>query len=361
MVVPDVRLPTLKDVALKAGVHPGTASRALNPETASRVNAATAKRVLRAAKALGYQPNPIARSLRTNKTHTIGMLIPDLTNPLFPPMVRGVDQVLSTRGYTLLLADTDNNGAREEQLYSALRSRQVDGLVFGTALRQHPLLQRVIQAQVPVVLINRVSDDHAALAVVGDEANGVRQAVDHLLQLGHRQIAYIAGPQNTSTGAGRKQAFLSALRANDVDPDPRLVRECAAWTEQDGAQQLAALLDSGATATAVVAGNDMVALGCYDVLRARGIACPDEVSVVGFNDMPFVDKFAPPLTTVRLPNHEIGAEAARLLLDRIIGGPTVPRLVTLPVQLVVRGSTAPPRDARQLHRKRSPRTAAQGD
>ena len=346
----DAKPPTLKDVATRAGVHPGTASRALNPETASRVNAATAKRVLRAAKALGYQPNPIARSLRTNKTHTIGMLIPDLTNPLFPPMVRGVDQVLSARGYTLLLADTDNSGEREEQLYTALRNRQVDGLVFGTALRQHPLLQRVIREQVPVVLINRVSDEQSTLAVVGDEISGVRQAVDHLVTLGHRDIAYIAGPQNTSTGAGRRLAFTQAMSEHGLPSNPALMRECASWTEEEGARQLASLLDGGDRVTAVVAGNDMIALGCYDVLHARGIDCPGEISVVGFNDMPFVDKFAPPLTTVRLPNHEIGAEAARLLLDRINGGVHGPRIVTLPVELVIRGSTAPP--SRRANSKR---------
>lgn len=337
-------VPTLKDVADRAGVHPGTASRALNPETASRVNAATAKRVLRAAKALGYQPNPIARSLRTNKTHTIGMLIPDLTNPLFPPMVRGVDQVLSARGYTLLLADTDNSVEREEQLYAALRARQVDGLIFGTARRHHPLLQRALKAQVPVVLVNRVSDDHDAVAVVGDEASGLRQAVRHLVELGHRRIAYLAGPQNTSTGAGRRSAFLLAMHEHGITPDPELMRECAAWSDEEGAKQTAALLDAHADeVTAVVAGNDMIALGCYDVLRNRDIACPAQLSVVGFNDMPFVDKFHPPLTTVRMPNHEIGAEAARLLLERIGGAVGAARTVTLPVHLVTRESTSAPR------------------
>ncbi|MEV7007522.1 LacI family DNA-binding transcriptional regulator [Streptosporangium sp. NPDC051022] len=335
--------PTLRDVAQKAGVHPGTASRALNPETASKVNAATAKRVMRAAKALGYRPNPIARSLRTSRSHTIGMLIPDFTNSMFPPMVRGVDRVLSERDYTLLLADTDNNAEREERLYGALRDRQVDGLVIGTALRHHPLLTRIIADEIPFVLVNRLTDDHPTLAVVGDEVSGIRQTVAHLVGLGHRRIAYLSGPLTTTTGAGRLSAYKHALAAHDIGVAPELITECAAWTEVEGAKGLRRLLDGNEAGafTAVMAGNDMIALGCYGVFRERGIVCPDDLSLVGFNDMPFIDHFAPPLTTVRIPNGDIGVEAANLLLDAIGSGSVTPKVVTLPVRFIVRGSTGP--------------------
>lgn len=335
--------PTLRDVARTAGVHPGTASRALNPETASKVNAVTAKRVLKAAKALGYRPNPIARSLRTSRTHTIGMLIPDLTNPMFPPLVRGVDRVLSERGYILLLADTDNSSQREERLYAALRDRQIDGLVIGTALRHHPLLAQVVADGLPLVLVNRLSDDHTGPAVIGDEASGIERSVSHLVALGHRRIAYLAGPQTTSTGSGRLAAYQHALAAVGGEPVPGLVRECGAWTQTEGAKGLRHLLDSGPDFTAVMAGNDMLALGCYDVFRERGISCPDELSIVGFNDMPFIDNFAPPLTTVHIPNRDIGAEAAALLLESIGASRPTPKVVTLPVTFIPRGSTGPAR------------------
>ncbi|MFI6284904.1 LacI family DNA-binding transcriptional regulator [Streptomyces sp. NPDC051018] len=336
--------PTLRDVAREAGVHPGTASRALNPETASKVNPVTAKRVRKAAKALGYRPNPIARSLRTSRTHTIGMLIPDLTNPMFPPLVRGVDQVLSERGYTLLLADTDNSPQREERLYTALRDRQVDGLVIGTALLQHPLLRRIVADGLPLVLVNRRSDEHVTPAVVGDEASGIQQSVTHLTSLGHRRIAYLAGPRTTSTGLGRLAAYHQALATGGLEQAAGLAVECGAWTEEAGAVGMRRLLDGGAEFTAVMAGNDMLALGCYDVLSERGLSCPDDLSLVGFNDMPFIDKFTPPLTTVHIPNADIGAEAATMLLDAVEAGRVTPtKVVTLPVEFVVRGSTGPVR------------------
>jgi LacI family transcriptional regulator len=340
---PAPKPPTLRDVAERAGVHPGTASRALNPQTRPMVNAVTVKRVLRAATALGYEPNPIARSLRTNRSHMIGMFIPDLSNPLFSSMVRGAERVLSEQGYALLLADTDNSTERESTLYGALRGRQVDGLVIATAQRDSPLLDRVIADRAPFVLVNRVSLTHPTLAVTGDEASGVRQAVAHLAAQGHRRIACLAGPQWTSTGAVRLAAFRQAVLEHGLEPRPDAVVECRAWSEDAGAEAMAGLVARGLDVTAVVAGNDLIALGCYDVLGANGIDCPGDVSIVGFNDMPFVDKFAPPLTTVRLPNRELGEEGAALLLDRIAGQTPAAKTITLPVTLVVRGSTAPPR------------------
>jgi LacI family transcriptional regulator len=335
--------PTLRDVAEQAGVHPGTASRALNPQTRSMVNADTVKRVLRAAAAIGYAPNPIARSLRTNKTHTVGMFIPDVSNPLFSSMVRGVERVLSERGYALLLADTDNSVERESALYTAFRGRQVDGLVIATAQRDSPLIDRVLADQVPFVLVNRVSPEHPALAVTGDEASGVRRAVAHLAGLGHTRIAYLAGPQVTSTGMVRLAAFRQSMHEHGLTTAPEEIVECAAWSEEAGVDAMRRLCAAGLGATAVVAGNDMIAIGCYDVLQENGIVCPDDVSVVGFNDMPFVDKFSPPLTTVRLPNRELGEEGAALLLDRMAGQAPIAKTIMLPVTLVVRGSTASPR------------------
>ncbi len=336
--------PTLKDVARQAGVHPGTASRALNPETRSRVNAATVRRVQAAARALGYVGNPIARSLRTARTHTVGMLIPDLTNPLFPPIVRGVEDVLAAHDYTVLLANTDSSPRRESQLFDALRSRRVDGFIVGTALTQHPLTARAVSEGVPVVLVNRLTDEVTAPAVIGDDAAGVAQLVGHLAGLGHVRVAYIAGPQTTSSGVVRLRAFRQAVAEHGLAAaDPELVAMASAWTETEGARALAELLDRPTSFTAVAAGNDMLALGCYETLRTRGLRCPERVSVAGFNDMPFIDKLSPPLTSVAVPKYDVGAEAARLLLDQIAGHRGPARVVTLPTRLVPRGSTAAPR------------------
>src|SRR3954468_13036736 len=145
-----MQTPTLRDVAEAAGVHAGTASRALNPETRSMVNSDTARRVLRAAETLGYQPNPIARSLKTSKSRTIGLVLPDLTNPLFPPIVRGIEDVLGPAGYSALIVNTDNDPAREQALVESLRSRQVEGMIIATARLDHPLLQQLHEQGVTV-------------------------------------------------------------------------------------------------------------------------------------------------------------------------------------------------------------------
>ena len=335
--------PTLRDVADAAGVHPATASRALNPSTRGLVNAETARRVMRIAESLGYRANPIARGLKTAKSGTVGLIIPDLTNPLFPPIVRGIEDVLEPAGYSGLIANTDNDPDRERALISSLRSRQVEGLVIATAMLDHPLVEEMRQQGVLMVMVNRRPEGVDVSSVSPDDATGIDLAVRHLAELGHTRIAHLAGPLTTSTGIARARAFRSAVRDLRLDDDESLTVECSYWSEEAGAEALQAMLDAGTEFTAIVAGNDLIALGCYDVFAERGIDCPGEVSVVGFNDMPFLDKLRPPLTTVAIPHHQIGVEAARLLLEAIAEPDRPARSVLLPLTLVVRGSTAPPR------------------
>jgi len=336
-----VQTPTLRDVAEAAGVHPATASRALNPSTRGLVNADTARRVIRVAESLGYRPNPIARGLKTAKSGTVGLVIPDLTNPLFPPIVRGIEDVLEPAGYSGLIVNTDNDPRREQALVESLRSRQVEGLIVATALLDHPLLERLRREGVRMVLVNRRAEGVDLPSITPDDAAGVDLAVQHLAGLGHRRIVHLAGPATTSTGVVRARAFRAAVRELGLDEDPGLIATCDYWSEDAGAAALRAILDAGMDFTAVVAGNDLIALGCYDVFAERGITCPDEVSVVGFNDMPFLDKLRPPLTTIAVPHQQIGAEAARMLLDSIEDGARPARSVLLPLSLVVRDSTAP--------------------
>lgn len=335
--------PTLRDVADAAGVHPATASRALNPATRGLVNADTARRVIKVAESLGYRPNPIARGLKTAKSGTIGLVIPDLTNPLFPPIVRGIEDVLEPAGYSGLIVNTDNDLNRERAQIESLRSRQVEGFIIATALVDHPLLEQLHREGVLMVMVNRRPDGVDVPSITPDDASGIELAVRHLASLGHQRIAHLAGPANTSTGVVRARAFRSAIRDLGLVEDPALTATCPRWSEESGAAGLRSLLDAGASFTAVVAGNDLIALGCYDVFAERSIDCPGEVSVVGFNDMPFLDKLRPPLTTVAIPHQQIGAEAARMMLDAIADPSRPARSVLLPLSLVVRGSTAPPR------------------
>ncbi|MCT9077409.1 LacI family DNA-binding transcriptional regulator, partial [Streptomyces fulvoviolaceus] len=208
---------TLADVARRARVHPGTASKALNPATRHRVAPDTVRRIVRAAQALGYEPNSLARGLRTRRSRTVGVLIPDLANPLFPPIVRGIEQVLGAADHLALLADTDNDSDREERLVAMLLGRRSDGFIVATARREHPLLDRLADAGTPLVLLNRVSDHPRHSSVTGDDAEGVLDAVRHLAALGHRRIAHLAGPQDLSTGHLRHRAFLDAVDRLGLD------------------------------------------------------------------------------------------------------------------------------------------------
>jgi LacI family transcriptional regulator len=332
--------PTLRDVANAAGVHPATASRALNEATRGLVRPATVAKVRAVAAELGYQVNPIARSLKTARSETVGVLVPDLTNPLFPPIVRGIEDELGGSGYTVLTANTDNDPDRTASSFGVLQARQVDGFIVATALRDDPLLEDAVARGVPLVLVNRQTEHLDVSAVAGDDAGGVARTVDHLVELGHREIAHIAGPRSVSTGVQREQAFRAAMRRHGLS-DSRVI-EAEAYSEPAGRTALLQLLTTDRP-TAVVAGNDLLAIGCYDALEESGLSCPDDMSVAGFNDMPFISHLRPPLTSVRVPQYELGVEAARLLLDRLTGRTLTPRVVLLPVTLVVRGSTAPPR------------------
>jgi LacI family transcriptional regulator len=333
---------TIRDVAREAGVHPGTVSRALNLETRALVNPDTAQRVLEAAEKLGYQPNRIARGLKTNRSHTIGVLIPDITNPLFPPILRGIEDRLADDGYTALIVNTDNDPVRERSHLEAMRARQVDGFISATARLDRELLDEVGAVATPLVLVNRSLEDGSVPAVTVNDRQGIRLAVDHVAALGHTRIGHVAGPQNLSTGHRRYQGFLEAMRANGLDAAPDSVALAGAFTEEQGAAACAALLDADSQISAIVCANDLLALGCYDLLRERAVRCPDDVSIVGFNDMPFVGRLLPPLTSVRIPQREIGTVAADLLLELLADRASPAREMLLEPTLVVRGSTAPP-------------------
>ncbi len=334
---------TLKDVAALAGVHPATASRALNPETRLLVSEETAARILAAATSLGYRPNPVARSLRTRRSHTVGVLIPDLNNPLFPPIVRGIEDRLAADGYVALIGNTDSDDERERLVFELMRARHVDGFVFATAHLRSPLLAEAAAAELPVVLVNRYAEGYGFPSVSVDNERGIAMAVAHLVSLGHRRIAHIAGPQDVSTGLSRYRGFVAAMSAHDLPVDPALVGWARAFSVEEGDRCCRELLAAGTGCTAVAAANDMLGVGCYSALEAVGLRCPEDISVVGFNNMPFIDRLRPPMTTISFPHYLLGTEAGTLILERIAanGGPR--KILYLAPELVIRGSTAQPR------------------
>ena len=226
---------TLKDVAALAGVHPGTASRAINAATRDLVNDETAQRVLAAADELGYQPNPIARGLKTSRSYTVGVLIPDLTNPLFPRIVRGIQDKLEEAAYTPLIANTDNDPDRERADYrgdAGASGRRADHRDRASRRRSRDRRRRA--GELPVVLVNRRHEQGTRPSVVADDRLGVRLAIEHLVALGHRRIAHLAGPQDLSTGYLRLQGFREALADAGIEYDDELVLAADAFVEEEG-------------------------------------------------------------------------------------------------------------------------------
>lgn len=331
----------IADVARLAGVHPGTVSRALNPKTESKVNSETRARVKRAAKQLGYSPNSLARSLRTSSSMTVGIIIPDLTNPIFPPIVRGIDSCLASHGYSAFVVNTDGDDHNERTLFESLLQRRVDGLIFGTGHSGPSVAEEAFARGIHAVMVNRDAGGVPYPTAVGMDADGIRDAVEHLYALGHRRIAHFTGPAGFSTSRVRSSAFIAACEARDIE---RVVVPATQYSIDAGRAAAAELLAQEAPRpTALVAGNDLLALGAYHAVRDAGLRCPDDLSIVGFNDMPFAEDFMPPLTTVRVPLFQLGVEAAQLLVDQLETGNIRNIQVALPVELVVRGSTAPPR------------------
>lgn len=335
---------TIKEVAKAAGVHASTVSRALNASTRRLISPEIVRKVEAIAKELGYARNEIASSLRTKRSMTAGVLVPDFTNPLFPPMLRGIEDALGG-DYTAIVINTDNDADREAVGARRLLARGVDGLILATARRKDPLLRELTAAAVPLVVVNRTPDDGDVSAVTADDAQGIRLMVEHLVDLGHRRIAHIAGPQDLSTGVVRQRAFKEAMRAAKLELDERLIGTAKTYSIDEGRRLADQLLRGSSCPTALLTANDLLALGAYEAATAHGLAVPAQISITGFNDMPFVDRLTPSLTTVRIQHYEIGAQAAQLLLKQIDRPDTPNAVVHLGVTLVVRHSTAAPRHA----------------
>jgi LacI family transcriptional regulator len=336
---------TLKDVAREAGVHTSTASRALNPATRSVVNPETVEKVLAVARRLGYRPHPLARGLRTNQTMTIGMVIPDIENPIFGPLVAGAESVFGAGGYSVLITNVDRGG-NVKPLVATLLERRVDGLVLATALREDEVVSELRTQGIPTVLVNRTTDEYLVPSIVVDDQAGVGLAVRHLVGLGHRRIGHVAGPRHLSTGWGRYQGFFGWMQSLGLDVSPEQVEEAEWFQVEPGYRAAQRLLERMPDLTAIVAGNDLIGLGCYRAIRERGKEVGRDVSVTGYNDIALLDLMQPPMTSVRVPFRRMGEEAAKLLLGLLSGERSDAETISVRLQpiLSVRSSTAPPPD-----------------
>jgi LacI family transcriptional regulator len=331
---------SIREVADRAKVHLSTASRALDEVQSKRISTEVVERVRKVARELEYQPNAIAAGLRTNKSKTIGMLVPDIANPIFPLVFRGVEDCSSRNGYTALLANSDFDLKNEKRILNTFLARQIDGLILATARLKDTVIETARQRGIPVVSVMRTTEQENVPEVVGDTFAGVKLLVDHLHALGHRNIAAIAGPQFTSAGPAQVKAFREAVKIVGIQLRPHAIVVADDFSIEAGQRSARVLLSNSVRPTAIVACNDLFALGCLDVFSEFGLKCPSDISLTGYNDTPFLDRNNPPLTTIRVPFYHIGYEAVNQLLLRM-ANPDGPASVTsFPVELVVRRSTA---------------------
>ncbi len=338
---------TITDVATEAGVHPSTVSRVLNDHaTASAKWGAfapeTRQRVLAAADRLGYRPSAIARSLRLQRTLTLGMLVPDIRNPFFSSIIKGAEDAALERGYNIILCNSNDEPQREATYLRVLRERQVDGLLIASSQMADDTIAGLREEAFPFVLLNRATRSTEDLAVVVDNHAAAVEVVGHLAALGHRRVGHIAGPQNTTTGVDRREGYRAGVLAYGLDDEPQLVIEADAFSEEAGQQALRIMLAGPARPTAVFAANDLIAIGMLQRLREIGAHVPGDLSIVGFNDIPLAGLLEPALTTVRVPQLAMGVAGAHLLIDRLEGRPIAEVRLTMPTELVLRASTAAP-------------------
>ncbi|MFI6246056.1 LacI family DNA-binding transcriptional regulator [Streptomyces sp. NPDC051016] len=333
-------MPTMADVARSAGVSVATVSHVLN-ETRP-VLPHTRQAVLDAIEELGYTPNTLARSLVTSRTRSIGLAVSAISNPYFTEILQGVEAAALEKGYSLLIADPHDDPGHERKVVQLLHERRVDGMVVAPSADPRELLAYLGRHAVPTVLLDRVIDGHVDGAprfdqVCAENTEPMARLVTHLAGLGHRRIALVAGLPGLSTTSERIAGYRQGLAAAGLPLDERLV--VPGNSESDGAgEATATLLSLSVPPTALVTANNAMTIGALRALRARGLSVPDDIALCCFDDFAWADLFSPRLTAIAQPSREIGAEAVRVLLERLASPDRPARTVRLPCAFVHRTS-----------------------
>jgi LacI family transcriptional regulator len=338
----------IRQIAREARVSIATVSRVLNG--APTVDAALAEQVQAAAARLGYRPNGVARSLRLQRTLTLGAVIPTITNPYFTDTVRAMQDVAAGAGYTLLVANSDRDPQKEETALATLLDRRVDGVILVSAATEpgpSPALRALLDAGTPVVAMDRALPTLEIDRVVVDTRAGAHAAVRHLIQTGRRRIAFVAGPPTISTAVEKLLGYMAALEEAGIPREESLILP-GDYTLESGeamAERLLALRRTPDASDAVLVANNLMTLGVFRTLLRADVRIPQDLAVVGYDDVPWTDAVRPALTIVSQPTYELGQEAVRLLLGRLResrssgGAPASPVFRTLPARLVIREST----------------------
>lgn len=330
-------MPKLHQVAERADVSVSTVSRVLNvPE---KVSAETRVRVERAIEELGYRPSRVARRLRVRRgrAHIVGLIIPDIQNPFYSDIVRGVEDVAYDRDYAVILCNSDESPEREEFYLNVLVSESADGVILPPILGDEKTTARLSGLPLPVVCLDRRLGRLAVDTVVVDNRQGALDATAHLIALGHCRIALLDGPASLSSFRERREGYLAALQQHGLPVDERLIAT-GQPRQEEGRRMAQELLAVDPAPTAVFAASNLITLGALEAIRDRGLDVPRQVAVVGFDDAPWAGLLACPLTTVSQPSYEMGRRAAQLMFDRLDEPARSPTLVVLAPSLVVRSS-----------------------
>lgn len=327
---------TISDVAKLAGVSPVTVSRVLN--RVGNVNAVTQQRVEQAIEELGYVPSGVAKSLRSKRTNSLALILPDIQNAFWTTVARGVEDAAQSSGYSVFLCNTDENPAKQLRYLDVVVSQRVDGVMIAPFSSDGQDLALLRTRNTPIVVIDRQITGWDVDSVIGDSLSGARALTSHLISLGHRRIAVLAGPAGTATAQDRVAGYRIALAEAGIVEDARLIH-FGEFRTISGEHMMAQALDSGVAPTAVFAANNAIAMGVLDELERRGLRVPQDMALVSFDDLPNTSRLFPFLTVAVQPAYEIGANAAQLLLSRLEATvPLQPRHVVLPTRLIIRYS-----------------------
>ncbi|HKG10518.1 MAG TPA: LacI family DNA-binding transcriptional regulator [Gaiellaceae bacterium] len=333
---PPRQRPTIYDVARLAGVSTATVSRALNGT--GQIAASTRATIEAAVEQLGYRPNTIARSLVTKTTQTIALLLPDITNPFYAALVNGIQQTALSHGHTMLLCTTESDAEREEHYLRVLRAKQVDGALVDGLVLPPDRIARFVEDGFPIVCLDRDIDSRSIPLVQVDNRLGGRIATEHLIDLGHTRIGHVTGAGELGISDERLAGYRDALSGAGLPVDFQLVEE-GRFTDDGGHDAARRLLEREPGVTAIFAANDLSALGVLNAVAEAGKRVPDDVSVVGFDDLHLSAYTAPPLTTIRQPAVEIATLATEILIGLTKGREVEEMRHLLEPELVVRAST----------------------
>lgn len=330
---------TVKDVAEHAGVSIATVSRVVNQS--EDVSQELREKVLQAVEELGYHPSRTAQRLRARKSLVIGLIISDIQNPFFTSVVRGIEDVAHQQDYSIILCNSDEDPEKEKLYIDVMRSEEVAGLIISSTSQVTEYINRLLDSGIPVVAMDR-SIKHQQVDIVSVEnVLGAYEAVSYLIQKGHQWIGFIGLPMNLTTGVERREGYINALKDHGLKPVEELM--CIGDARQEGGFNCATdLLEGGRPLTALFASNNLMTLGALGAIRSQGLRVPEDVSLIGFDDMPWAQYLNPPLTVVSQPTYELGKQSAELLLKRISHPDEKTKQIRLKTKLVVRQSVGPP-------------------